>query len=158
LFVEIDTVAGLPFHPLVVHATVLAVPVAALLVALAGCWPWARERLGRAPVAAAALAAVLIPLSTGSGEKLERRVPETELVERHADLGGELLPWAIGLVAVAAGLWWLDRVTRSGQAMSTAIVIGAGALAVAVSLGTTVQLVRVGHSGATAVWSDTGGG
>lgn len=31
-----DTIAGLPTHPLVVHATVVVVPVAALVVGLAG--------------------------------------------------------------------------------------------------------------------------
>jgi hypothetical protein len=41
-----DTVAGLGLHPLVVHATEVLVPTAALVVAMAALWPmflrWAR--------------------------------------------------------------------------------------------------------------------
>lgn len=41
-----DTVAGLALHPLVVHATEVLVPTAALVVAMAALWPmflrWAR--------------------------------------------------------------------------------------------------------------------
>jgi uncharacterized membrane protein len=41
-----DTVAGLPMHPLIVHATVAVVPTAALVVGLAGVWPTFRARTG----------------------------------------------------------------------------------------------------------------
>ena len=42
----LDTVLGLPVHPLIVHATVVVVPTAALAVGLYAVWPrfraWAR--------------------------------------------------------------------------------------------------------------------
>src|SRR5450830_1010196 len=87
-----DTIAGLPLHPLVVHATEVIVPAVAVAVALA--------------VVAAALV-------------LWRRKDSWSRSYRD-------LAWIPVVLAVAGVL---------------------------VSTGTTVQAVRVGHSGATAVWS-----
>ena len=41
-----ETLFGLPAHPLIVHATVVLVPLGALLVLLHAVWPAARRRLG----------------------------------------------------------------------------------------------------------------
>ena len=41
-----DTVFGLPTHAIVVHATVVFLPLAALAVLLHAFWPAARRRLG----------------------------------------------------------------------------------------------------------------
>lgn len=38
----LDTIFGLPIHPLLVHATVVIVPLAAVLVLLTALWPAAR--------------------------------------------------------------------------------------------------------------------
>ncbi len=61
----LDTVFGLPMHPLIVHATVVIVPTAALLVALAAIYPRFRGWAGPVPALAALLSCVLVPLSTG---------------------------------------------------------------------------------------------
>ena len=72
----LDTVFGLPVHPLLVHATVVIVPLAALAVLLAAVWPRFRAWAGWGPLALAVAAVVLAPLSTSSGEELEHRVGE----------------------------------------------------------------------------------
>ena len=41
-----DTIAGLPAHPLFVHLAVVAIPLTAVLAILASIWPAARRRLG----------------------------------------------------------------------------------------------------------------
>ena len=82
-----DTLGGLPLHTIVVHATVVAVPVAAVVVLLAGLWPKFRRWAGILPLLLALLSVVLVPVSTQSGEELEGRVGESNLVERHAELG-----------------------------------------------------------------------
>ena len=175
-----DTSAGLPVHPLVVHATEVIVPAAALALVLAALWPRFRRWAGWAPLGLAVASLVLVPISTQSGEALEERVTETDALERHADLGEGLLGWAIGLVIIAAAMFawdlWRRReartaepaapaegaggvvgwLRRSGSARLIAVVLAVAA--VSVGTGTIVQAVLIGHSGATAVWADTTGG
>ncbi|MCW2741797.1 MAG: hypothetical protein JWR45_2219 [Blastococcus sp.] len=145
-----ETVFGLPTHAIVVHATVVLVPLAALVVLLHAFWPVARRRLGIVTPLLAGVALVLVPLATQSGEALERSVGRSALIERHAGLADGMLPWAIGLFAVAVGLWLLDR--RPAQRRPRWMPVVAGVLAVVAVVGTVQQVVRVGHAGAKATW------
>ena len=151
-----DTIAGLPLHPLVVHATEVIVPTAALVLLVAAVWPRFRRWAGLLPLGLALAALVLVPISLESGEKLEGRVGESALAETHSGLAEGLLPWAIAMVAVAALLTWWTWNERKGTEPRApkwvAIALIAGA--VIATTGTTVQAIRVGHSGATAVWSE----
>ena len=150
-----ESVFGLPTHAIVVHATVVLLPLAALVVLLHAFWPEARRRLGIVTPLLAGVALVLVPLSTQSGENLEHAVGRTALVERHAELADGMLPWAIGLFVVAVGLWLLDRrrARPSDVAEPRWLPIVASVLAVVAVLGTVQQIVRVGHAGAEATWS-----
>src|SRR3954451_6781385 len=65
----LDPVFGLPVHALVVHATVVIVPTAAISVLLAAVWPRFRRWAGWGPGALAVVALVLTPISTSSGEE-----------------------------------------------------------------------------------------
>jgi hypothetical protein len=150
-----ETVFGLPTHAIVVHATVVFLPLAAFAVLLHAFWPAARRRLGVVTPLLAGVALVLVPLATQSGENLERSVGRSRLVERHAELADGMLPWAIGLFVVAAGLWLLDRraARPSGGRRPRWLPVVAGALAVVAAVGTVQQVVRVGHAGAEATWT-----
>ncbi|NTW42229.1 MAG: hypothetical protein HGA44_20515 [Cellulomonadaceae bacterium] len=151
-----DTIAGLPLHPLVVHATEVIVPAAALAVLLAGAWPAFRRWARFLPLGLALAALVLVPVTKESGESLEHRVGESALIETHSRLADGLLPWVVLLVAVAAGLvWWHwdERGASSARAPRWVALVLAVAAVVA-GAGTTVQAVLVGHSGATATWSE----
>ena len=86
-----DTIAGLPLHPLVVHATEVIVPVTAIVVTVAALWPRFRRRAGYLPLALALASLVLVPLSTQSGEALQERVGESSLIETHSNLAEGLL-------------------------------------------------------------------
>lgn len=145
-----DTIFGLPVHPLVVHATVVIVPTAAVAVALAAFWPRFRRHGALAALVLSVVALVLVPLSTQSGESLQRRVGSSALVERHAELADGLLPFVIVLVVAAAAIWWLQRRGTPLRAPLTALV---AVVAVVGVVGTAVQVVRIGHSGAEAAWS-----
>lgn len=161
---DFPTIFGLPAHPLIVHATVVMVPLAALAVALHAFVPRARARLGLTTLAAAAVAVILVPLSTSSGEQLQSEVGNTALVDRHAELADGLLPWVIGLLVVAVLLTVRDRTaggrrlrllprggaTKVAGSLTKPVVIGV--LAVLMVLGTTQQVIRIGHSGAQAAW------
>jgi uncharacterized membrane protein YfcA len=153
-----ETVFGLPTHAIVVHATVVLLPLAALVVLLHAFWPEARRRLGVVTPLLAGVALVLVPLSTQSGEGLEEVVGRSALVQRHAELADGMLPWAIGLFVVAVALWLLDR-RRSrpaGRPVPRWVPVLAAVLAVVTVAGTVQQIVRVGHAGAEATWSDVG--
>lgn len=155
-----DTFSGLPLHPLVVHATEVIVPLAALLVVLTAAWPRFRRWAGYLPLGTALVALALVPISTESGEQLEDRVEETALLEAHEDLADGLLPWVIGLAVVAAVLlWWTIRERRAEKTDASTrrlrwVPIVLLVLAIVVGVGTIVQAVLIGHSGAAAVWSD----
>lgn len=152
----LETVFGLPLHPLIVHGTVVIVPLAAITVLLAVLWPRFRAWAGPLPAGLAVVGLVLVPLSTSSGENLERSVRETELVERHAELGEQLLPFVAVLAVAAIGLWLIGRRERAGSSSPKVLLVVLAALAVLAAGGTTVQVVRIGHSGAEAAWSDIG--
>jgi hypothetical protein len=116
-------------------------------------------------VTAAAL--VLVPLSTSSGESLERRVPETALVEAHARIADGLLLPVVVLAVTAAALFWLQRrerhqsatAPRAGRSSSGApgrpVVMAILVIAAVGAVSTAVQVVRIGHSGAQAAWAKT---
>lgn len=159
-------VNGIPAHPLLVHAVVILVPLAALCLLAGAVWPPLMRRLGLGTPGLALVALVLVPLTTGSGEWLEERVPETALVEEHAEMGGQLLPWVIGLFAVAVLVWLAYRAAarhkpRGPDRRSTSdrpgrVVWGVAiALSLVVSAGAVIQVYRVGDSGAQAVWQDS---
>jgi hypothetical protein len=150
----LDTIFGLPMHPLIVHATVVIVPTATLLVALAAVYPRFRSWIGPAPALAALLSCILVPLSTGSGEELQGRVVETSLVEKHADLAESLIWFVIPLAAVAvAGYWMHRRAGTEGKAPGKGLVATVAVAAVLLSGATLVDVGLIGHSGAKASWS-----
>ena len=155
---------GLPLHPLIVHATAVMVPLAALLVIGVVVSPRLRAWAGPLPMALSLIALILTPLSTASGENLEKQVTETSLLEKHTEMGEQLLPFTIALFVLSVGFWWLDRRRTTPPEAGTAtdrmrtLTIVVGVLALVAAVGTGVQVARIGHSGAKAAWSDTGSG
>jgi hypothetical protein len=151
------TVLGLPVHPLIVHATVVLVPAAAAAVALAAIWPRFRWWAGWGPLALSVVAVLLTPVTTSSGEALEHQVGHSRLIEEHSHLAGMLIWWVVPLAVLAAAQYWLftfggGRINPRRQRAVAAVMVLAPVL---VGLGTLVQVVLIGHSGAKAAWSNT---
>src|SRR5689334_5913834 len=140
------TVFGLPLHPLIVHATVVVVPAAALAVLLATFWPRFRRWASWGPLALALLSVVLVPLTSSSGESLEHALPRSELIEQHAHLGDQLLPWVIVLALGALGLSWplVVRLRSSLPTLPRWVTVLVLAIVVIGAVGTLVQVVRIG--------------
>ncbi|MGI3780695.1 MAG: DUF2231 domain-containing protein [Janthinobacterium lividum] len=149
------TVFGLPFHPLIVHATVVVVPTAAFVVLLTTFWPRFRRWASWGPAALAALALVLVPVTTQSGESLEHSLPRTPLIEAHTHLADGLLPWVIVLlVGALAVLWPQLAATRPRMwIFPRRLVVVASLVAATGAVGSLVEVVLIGHSGAAAAWS-----
>jgi uncharacterized membrane protein len=152
-----DLINGLPVHPLVVHAVVVLLPLATLGTIAIAVRPAWRRSYGLLVVACTALATVMIPVATSSGEALEERVGNPG---EHAELGDQLIWFAIPMLVLAAALWWLDRRSAATDGVGTArsssagVVRAVAALAVVAALATSVQVYRVGDSGARAAWGD----
>ena len=98
-----NEVNGLPTHILLVHAVVVLLPLAAVLVAVTAWWPTLRRKLGVLTPLLTVGATFLVPLTTHYGEWLEGHVPHSDLVEVHAELGDQILPWALALSACRSG-------------------------------------------------------
>ncbi len=161
---DISTVFGIPAHPLIVHAVVVLVPLAALGAIAVVVWPFARAHIGWLVAVAAMLNIVLIPLATGSGESLEEKVAETALVNAHVEMGEQLMPWVIILAVGIVAFMWLARSAsrRSTDAAPPAwaapwVSIALAVVTVIAACGALVQVARIGHSGAKASWSDVSG-
>jgi uncharacterized membrane protein len=142
-----DLVNGIPLHPLVVHAVVVLLPLAILgTIAVAAYRPW-RATYGPLVVGFAAVAAILVPVATSSGESLEERVGDPG---KHAALGDQLIWFALPLLVLVLLLVVLDRRGRRHGRATTVVAV----LAVVAALAAGVQVYRVGDSGARAAWGD----
>jgi hypothetical protein len=150
-------VVGLPLHPLIVHAVVVLIPLAALGALVIAVWPAARRRLGWLVVACALAATALVPVATYAGEDLQSRLPSTELIRRHADLGEQLLPFAAGFLVVTLAFVWVgtrgSRDSSGDRRPPKVIMVILGVLTVALAAVSVVQVVRIGDSGSRAAWT-----
>ncbi|WP_345044520.1 DUF2231 domain-containing protein [Georgenia daeguensis] len=176
-----DLIAGLPLHPLVVHAVVVLLPLAAAgTLALAVVPAWRRFGVPVALLATASTA--LVPVATRSGEALAGRVGQP--AGDHATLGGQLLWFALPLAvlvwllvladararaparaslsrgpgAAARGLRAPDapgfRADAAPARPGRALVTVLAVLAALAALAALLQVYRVGESGARSVWGD----
>ncbi|WP_022886316.1 DUF2231 domain-containing protein [Glaciibacter superstes] len=147
-------VAGLPWHSLLVHFTVVVVPAAAACVVLAAVWPAARRRLGVFTPILALVALVAVPFTSQAGQWLVVRVEQTPLVEAHEAIGTSLLPWVIALFVIAVLQWvWYRRDRKPGRPRRPAIAIAIMLVAVVAAVGSVATVVRIGDTGAAAVWT-----
>ncbi len=151
-----DLINGIPLHPLVVHAIVVLLPLATLgtlAIALRPSW---RVRYGPLVVGAALASTVLCPVATSSGEALQERVGNPG---DHAELGETLVWFSAALLVLSAAMVWLQwRAERSAEAAppvgQSRLLTAVAVLSVVAGLASTVQVYRVGDTGARAAWSD----
>lgn len=138
------TAGGLPLHPLLVHAVVVLVPLTALAAIAAAVAPQVRTRYGSLFVGLATVSLISIPLATNAGEALQQRIPSTPAIEKHAEMGDQLLPLMalLWLTLIAAALLHRRAPAKRGLATGTAIVTIAAAIA------TKWQCYRIGSTSA----------
>jgi hypothetical protein len=149
---------GVPLHPLVIHAVVVFVPLAALAAIAMSLprWRW----LARWPALLLTLGATAAAyVATLTGEDLqESRSLESPLIETHEEWGERLMigMWIFaGLVLVA--FWVLPHVTRlaGGRDRVAKMAVLERPLMVLLPVAAVAVLVLVvltGDAGARAVW------
>ena len=149
-----STFNGLPVHVLLVHFVVVLAPLTALLAIVCAVWPAARKRWIWLVAALSIVTVVLTPLTTSAGEWLEHRVGSTPAVQIHAELGDTMLYFSLALlVAVALLVFVHVRESRNRALKPIAAWLVAGFVVLA-GVATTVQVYRIGDSGAIAAWGD----
>ncbi|HET8780036.1 MAG TPA: hypothetical protein VFM66_08190 [Agromyces sp.] len=159
------TFAGLPLHVLLVHGLIVLTPLVALALIVIAAWPAARRTLW-VPVLIASI--VLLPLgliTIEAGKWLEVRVPPAPLIQEHTAQGEDIVPWLIAMLVlgVAVAAWavvelvTMRRANSQGRAgpgrgirVGVSVVLTIAAIAVAV--GSTWTIVRIGEAGSRAVW------
>ena len=148
-----SVINGLPAHVLLVHLIVVLAPLTAVLAIVCAIWPAARRRLSWLVLALALVTAIATPLTTEAGEWLEHKVGESPALETHADLCDTMVYFSIALLVAAALLAFL-HVRESRSSVNTAFAVVIAAIVVLASVATTVQVYRIGDSGARAAWGD----
>jgi hypothetical protein len=149
------TISGLPAHVLLVHALVVLAPLTALLEILCALWPAARRHLVWLVLALAATAAALTPITTDAGEWLygqERH--HRDILNVHADRGGEMIYFSIALLVVAVVLALVHRREVRAAAPGPVVNVAVAVVAAVVGVAAIVQVVRIGDSGARSVWAN----
>ena len=178
------TVDGLPAHPLLVNAVAVLLPLAAVCAIAIAVHRKLRRRFDWPVLTLTGVAVVTVPLAQATGRQLSAYLSRPDqILARHEQLGNQLLPYALGFgvavvfLVVAGKLADRERaagiradherataLARGGEATSARPVpstwrrlsVLASVLVVALAVLTTVDVVRIGTTGAQAVWHGFG--
>ncbi len=150
---------GVPLHPLVIHAVVVFVPLAALAAIAMSVpkWRW----LARWPallLTLGATAAAYVATLTGAQLRDDRKL-DSPLVKTHEEWGDRLMiaMWIFAAIVVVA-FWVLPHVTRVSGGKDRAAKVEALEMPLRVlmplaAVAVLVLVVITGDAGARAVWS-----
>jgi len=149
-----STITGLPAHILLNHFLVVLVPLTAILAILCAVWPAALQRLVWLVGALSVVVLVLAPLTTSAGEWLEHELgAESPALSAHEALGKTVLYVTIAQVLAAAALVFVHLRRTRDLAVNTMLNVAVAVVVIVISALSMVQIVRIGDSGARAVWS-----
>ncbi|MBY8862429.1 hypothetical protein K7711_38580 [Nocardia sp. CA2R105] len=153
-----STINGLPAHVLLVHIIVVLVPLTSLLAILCAVWRPVRQRLVWLVAALAAVTVVMTPITTDAGEWLEHKIGRSPAIHTHAHLGDTMIYFAIGLLVAALLLVFVHLRERGERRVGIVLVSVIAVLTIAASVAATVQVYRIGESGARATWGEQASG
>jgi vacuolar-type H+-ATPase subunit I/STV1 len=161
--VGVDTISGIPSHPLFVHIPAVLLPLAALGVALMVIKPAWHLRYRWVVLGVGVLGTLGAMLSANAGESLAEKLeaagrPETW--DSHAEAGDTAQAAAIVFVLLLAAYvlvpWWLHRKSGADASSTSAVPkwlsIALSVLVVLGAIGSVITVIDAGHSGAKSVW------
>jgi hypothetical protein len=147
----LDLFDGLPVHALVLHATVVLLPLMALATVLVAIVPrWRGTPAAVVCVIDAALIG-LVWVTAESGNNLQIRLSQQAgevIAKQHGERGGLMIWFAVALFAASLLTVLLGR--RGGLLAGVSIVV-----AIAVAAGAVGWTVYTADAGARAVWEET---
>ena len=142
--VVFDTVLGLPVHALVVHGVVVLLPLMAFITAAVACVPrWRARAAWPVAVIDAGIVAMTF-VARQSGEALQTRLGG-QVAQEHAEIGKNLIWFALAMFLASLAVALVRRSQRASVGAVLAVL--AGVLAI-------WWTMRIGHTGADAVWKD----
>jgi hypothetical protein len=164
------TVDGIPAHPLVVHAVVVLLPLAAVGTLLVVARPVWRQQLGVWVLLLALGGVAAIPVATQTGEQLEHALGGGELIKIHEERADKLLIPALIFLALLAATVLTGRragaradgpgaahALTGGTATLSRVTLITGVLAALAGLVVTGLVVWIGHAGSAAAYSGVTG-
>jgi Predicted membrane protein (DUF2231) len=169
------TIAGIPAHPLVVHAVVVLLPLAAVGTLVVAARPVWRRQLGIWVLLLAFAGVAAVPVATQTGEQLQRALGSNPLIKIHEQHADTLLIPALIFLALLAATVFVGRrfdaaapvdgpgaahaatSTTTDTATLQRVTTVVGVLAALAGLVVVGLVIWIGHAGATAVWSGVTG-
>jgi len=167
LALELESISGIPLHPLIVHIPVMMVPLAFIGAVLALVRPsWRSWSLPLVAVFSG-ISLVGVQLAMQSGEGLEEILDEeSALIERHSQLAEQARPmvFAFFVLALAAAVVFhlIARAEARDEAdggrvpLMRKLLVPVMALSVLTGALSLVWVYRTGHTGAESVWKEDG--
>ena len=154
---------GIPLHPLVVHAVVVLLPLAALgavVIAVQRSW---RRSLGIPVLLVALVGVASVPMATTTGTQLYAALGgQNPVIDIHMQRASLLLPVALAfLVLLGGGVLTELAIVRAEVGAHAAraatetryrVATGLSVLAALTGIAVVVIVVLVGHAGSTAAW------
>jgi hypothetical protein len=161
------TIDGIPLHPLVVHAVVVLLPLAALgavVIAVRRSW---RRSFGIPVLLLALVGVAAVPMATTTGAQLWAALGvQNPLIDVHAQRASWVLPFALGFLVLLAGAVFTELAAVRAEAGAHAapaatatqyrVATGLSVLAALVGIAVTAIVVWVGHAGSVVVWQGIG--
>jgi Predicted membrane protein (DUF2231) len=172
-----QNVFGLPTHIVLLHIVVVLVPIAAATAVATVMSSWFRHHFSLTVLAGTFLVTIIVLLTSQAGEALAHRLPDSQEIRDHADIGKQLVIWAAVFGVCLAAVVVLDLIRRAPASDLTRSESWAVRLVPAVwghvtpswinfafrvaqlstvltSLAVVAVVIIAGHTGAQAVWSD----
>jgi hypothetical protein len=147
-----DKFLGLPTHILVLHFTVVLVPLVAIVtIAVFLRTEWRKKYAGwMALLNVLMLALTFVTVRAGWDFQHRFRVQgdPTTPTYSHEDYGKDLLWVMIGFAAMAVIAWWIGRLPNLPPLLN----LGLGGLVAAIAVASIVLTVLAGHTGAESSW------
>jgi hypothetical protein len=140
--VVFDTVLGLPIHALVVHGVVVLLPLMAIITAVVSFVPrWRAAAAWPVAVIDAGMVAMTF-VARQSGLALQARLGG-QIAQEHAAIGRNLIWFALAMFLASLVVAVMRRSQRATMGAVLALVAGVFVI---------WWTVRVGHTGADALW------
>jgi hypothetical protein len=153
------TILGVPAHPLLIHATVVFVPLLIVGAVVYALWPRVRARIDWAVAGLAIVAPLSAWFSRVSGEHLRQRLIDRRLaspqilakIAQHESFGDKTLWWALALAVIALVMIGHTRARRGPVPTPLRVAF---AVVTLVAAGFAAYYVfKTGDTGAHIVWA-----
>ena len=146
-----DSINGLPAHPLLVHIVVIILPLTGAAAILGSIWPRAQRKFTFLTPLAALVGLVAVPITISAGASLASTLDEMPpILVQHMTYASSLLPLTVALFVLTAAQWAYFHFDRAPRRPWLTVVLAV--LVIAVSVATIVQVVLTGDAGSRAVW------